>query len=437
MTSRVELQKYKDENSVLKKLIEERTGKTTDQLYAERAKRVRDVIELREPDRVPITVFPDPHAHCGMPNSASYYDPMTLKRAMRKIAVDIEPDNAEPGFPACGAAMTELDVKNALWPGGPVSDDYEYQFIEGEYMKADEYDMFLKDPTGFVLRRYLPRVYGALEPLAKLPPMDSMFQGVEYLSPIFDSPEFRKMAARLSNAGKKIAEFRKNVGDTQADLAELGFPPFAHFGAGGVGGAPFDTISSFLRGMKGSMLDMYRQPDKLLQACDAVLDRRIARAMPAPPNEKDYPLKIAMPLWRGDPTFMSESQFKKFYWPGLKKSLQTHADLGYVPVPFFEAPFGDRLKYLLELPKGKVLPSIDSEDLTIAKQLLAGHTALLVRCPQSCKLWSLNQLESFLKDLIDKGGKKGGLMIIVQLPYKAPIEDVQAMLNSVRKHGRY
>ena len=105
--------------------------------------------------------------------------------------------------------------------------------------------------------------------------------------------------------------------------------------------------------MKGSMLDMYRRPDKLVKACDVILERRIANAFPADSTAKDYPPRVGLPLWRGDPVFMSDAQFKKFYWPGLKKSLQTHVDLGYVPVPFFEAAFGDRLECLLELPKGK------------------------------------------------------------------------------------
>ena len=124
-------------------------------------------------------VLVEPHDYSGIPNSAAYYDPITLKRTMRKMAVDLEPDMGEPGFPACGAAMTELDVQNCVWPGGPKPPDYEYQFIEGEYMKEDEYDMFLNDPSGFMIRRYLPRVYGALMPLAKLPPLDSMFMGFE------------------------------------------------------------------------------------------------------------------------------------------------------------------------------------------------------------------------------------------------------------------
>jgi hypothetical protein len=324
-----------------------------------------------------------------------------------------------------------------VWPGGPKSDDYDYQFVEGEYMKTDEYDIFLNDPTGFMIRRYLPRIYGTLAPLAKLPPMDGMFMGLEYLTPLFASPEFLEMAKRLAEAGRHVEEFRKTVGNTSEELAQLGFPPFATFAPGGVGGAPFDTVTSFLRGMRGSMLDMYRQPDKLLQACDAILERRIAQAIPADPAHRDYPQRVAMPLWRGDPVFMSDAQFKKFYWPGLKKSLQTHVDLGYVPVPFFESKFGDRLECMLELPKGKVLASIEAADAVRAKEILGSHTSLLVRCPNQCKLWSLSQLESFLKDLIDKSGKNGGLIIVVKMPDKVQIKDFQAMLKSIEEYGRY
>lgn len=437
MTTRTEIANYRKENRLLKKQIEERTGKTVDQLYAERAKRVKDTIELRTPDRVPFMVLVEAHRYAGIPNSAAYYDPITLKRAMRKMAVDLEPDMSEPGFPACGAAMTELDVQNCVWPGGPKPPDYEYQFIEGEYMKEEEYDLFLNDPSGFMLRCYLPRVYRALMPLAKLPPLDSMFMGLEAITPLFASPEFQKMARHLAKAGKQVQKFYKIVGDAHEELAQLGFPPFARFAAGGVGGAPFDTVTSFLRGMKGSMLDMYRRPDKLLRACEVILDRRIASAFPADPASKDYPPRVGLPLWRGDPVFMSDAQFKKFYWPGLKKSLQTHVDLGYVPVPFFEAVFGDRLECLLELPKGKILVSIEAADAVRAKEILGGHSALLVRCPNTCKLWSLGQLESFIKNLIDKCGGNGGLILVIKMPDAVQIEEMQAMLQSIKEYGRY
>jgi hypothetical protein len=437
MSSPEEIRKYMEENLLLKKQIEERAGKTVAQLYNERNKRVRNAIELKEPDRVPFSLIIDAHAYAGVPNSASYYDPITVKRAMRQAAVDLEPDMAEGGFPACGDAMTELDVKNVLWPGGPLPSDYGMQAVEGEYMKADEYDMFLNDPTGFMIRRYLPRIYGVLQPLTKLPPLDSMFMGFDSLTPLIASPEFGEMAKHLAAAGKQIEKFRKLIIDTFGDLEQLGFPPFTSFGGGGIGGAPYDTVTSSLRGMKGSMVDMYRQPENLIKACNAILERRIARTKPADKNAKDYPQKIGMPLWRGDPTFMSETQFPKFYWPGLKRSLQAHIDLGYVPVPFFEAPFGERLKYIQELPKGKIVASIDARDISIAKKLLQGHTCLLLRCPNACKVWSLNQLASFLKEIIDIWGKKSGLIIVILIPDNIPVKDTQAMLKSFKEYARY
>jgi hypothetical protein len=438
MTSSAEMELYHKENITLKKQIEKQSGKTVEQLYEEREKRTREAIELREPDRVPYSVAVNIHAYTGIANSAAYYDPIGWKRAMRKITVELEPDMCDAGLPSSGAAYEALDVKNRLWPGGPVPPDYEYQFIEGEYMKADEYDMFLSDPTGFTIRRYLPRVYGALLPLAKLPPLDSIYQGFEGLTPLFATPEFVELAARLAKAGRETVEFRKTIGDSYEELAQLGFPAFAPVNTGGgVGGAPYDTISSSLRGMTGAMLDMYRQPDKLLQACDMVLERKIAVAVPADPSKRGNPKKIGMPLWRGDKSFMSEQQFNKFYWPGLKKALQADIDLGYVPVPFFEAEFGDRLERLLELPKGKVIASIEHMDAVRAKQILKGHTCLLVRAPQTSKVWSLREVESYTKELIDNCGEGGGLLLNIRLPDKAKTADVRAMIKSINEYSRY
>jgi hypothetical protein len=437
MTPKSDTAQYIEENVLLKKQIEERAGKTVEQLYDERSKRVRAAVELKKTDRVPFSLMVEVQSFAGVPNAASYYDPLRMKRAMRQAAVELEPDMAEGGFPSCGAAMTEMDVKNTLWPGGPLPPDYGMQAVEGEYMKADEYDMFLNDPTGFVIRRYLPRIYGVLQPLAKLPPMDSMFMGFDFLTPLFSSPEFVEMAKHITAAGKHVEKFRKTLMEISGDLEQLGFPPFTAFGGGGVGGAPYDTLTSSLRGMKGSMIDMYRQPDKLLKACEVILERRIARALPANKASKDYPQKIAMPLWRGDPTFMSEAQFIKFYWPGLKKSLLTHVELGYVPCPFFEAPFGERLKYIQELPKGKVIISIDARDLVPAKKLLAGHECLLMRTPNSAKVWTLNQLQSFLKDVIDTWGKQTGLILVIMIPDRTPVKDMQGLLKWFKEYSRY
>jgi hypothetical protein len=437
MTSQASMEQYQKENIIFKEQIEKRTGKTADQLYLEREKRVRDAIELKVPDRAPLSANINIHQYTGVSNSAAYYDPIAWKMAMRKIVLDFEPDSCNAGLPSSGAAKEALDVKNGLWPGWQVPPDYEYQFVEGEYMKEDEYDMFLYDPSGFIIRRYLPRVYGSLAPLARLPRLDSMFQGFEAVTTLFASPEYMEMSSRLAEAGRHTLEFRKTIGDTYEELAQLGFPAFAPVATGGVGGAPFDSLSSFLRGMKGSMVDMYRRPEKLLQACDAILERRKGTSFPADPTKRGNPKKIGVPLWRGDKAFMSDSQFKKFYWPGLKKALQANIDLGYVPVPFFEAEFGDRLECLLELPKGKILASVEHMDAVRAKQILGGHTCILTRGPLSSKLWSLREVESYTKDLFDKCGKNGGFILDLRLPDKAKTEDIQAMLLSLKQYIKY
>ena len=45
--------------------------------------------------------------------------------------------------------------------------------------------------------------------------------------------------------------------------------------------APFDYIGDFFRGTRGIMLDMYRNPDKLLAAIDKVLPSLIEQAVSA------------------------------------------------------------------------------------------------------------------------------------------------------------
>jgi hypothetical protein len=187
--------------------------------------------------------------------------------------------------------------------------------------------------------------------------------------------------------------------------------------------------------MKGSMLDMYRNPDKLIKACDLIIDRRIARALPAAPENRGK--RVGMPLWRGDKSFMSQRQFETFYWPGLKKALQGTIDLGYVPIPFFEAEFGDRLERLLELPKGKIIASVEAVDIPKALDILKGHTCVLTRGPFSLRVASPREIAEYYCDFFDKYGKRGGLILNVRLPDKASVEELQRMMATIRDHCRY
>ena len=429
----------------LKEAIERKHGKTVDQLRLERQQRYHDAATLKTPDRVPVTIQTGVFAcrYAGVPLSAMYYDHVAYWEACLKTVVDFEPDTG--GFMMVGNSglVNELlDTRTARWPGGNLPEDVPYQFVEGEHMTEKEYDLFLSDPSDFVLRYYLPRTYGAFAPLANLPPFRDLAGGfITFFIGMLARPEFREMAEKI---GKSAAEMEK-VTRTAMELArlegELGYPAqFGRLGGRmGVGGAPFDVVSDFLRGMRGTMLDMYRCPDKLLAACEMIQKWRFDTAMPAELDAQGHPPRVFMALHRGSDGFMSKPQFEKFYWPGLKKAIIKAVDLGYDVAPFFEGVWDDRLEYLLELPKGRVIFWAERTDLVKAKKVLGDHMCIQGGVPPTLlQAATPSEVEEHVKKLIKTVGKGGGLIVGPgsAMDYARP-ENVRAMVETVKKYGRY
>ena len=185
------------------------------------------------------------------------------------------------------------------------------------------------------------------------------------------------------------------------------------------------------------MVDMYRRPEKLLQLCDKVLELQIANTIPVDPSDKEYPKRAAIPLWRGDKAFMSETHFRKFYWPGLKKALQASIDMGYIPIPGFEAHFGERLECLRELPKGKVAAFVDHSDAIQAKKLLEGHTCIIAFDPHSLRLAPLKEAEAYYKNILDKCAGDGGFMLAISLPETGTREELKDLINTIKEYAKY
>ncbi len=422
--------------------VEKKAGKSPEELYEERERRIRDAIELREPDRVPVTIAMTYFAarYCGIPPAAAYYDVVAWKEANKRAVVELEPDTwgAFAGTTS-GFVFEALDAKQTRWPGGTLPSNTGHQFVEGEYMKEDEYDLFLSDPSDFVLRCYLPRVFGALQPLSKLPSPKTWLAATAFTAstPLFATPEFHRLFETLVKAGQEEERWRQAMDSFDDEMADLGFPPGRHGVA--AGGAPFDAVSDFLRGMRGSMLDMYRRPEKLVAACERILEWRIERAVPADPKKRGNPKRCFMPLHRGAEGFMSRKQFETFYWPGLKKAILAAIDLGFVPMPFFEGRYDDRLEYLLELPKGKVVCHFEQTDMARAKAVLGGHLCIMGNVPSSLlEIASPQEVEDYCRDLIKVCGKGGGFILTHGSSIdEAKPANVKAMVDSAKKHGRY
>lgn len=344
-------------------------NKTPEQLFAERTKRMQDALALRKPDRIPIQLgFGYMLAEMGGITRQEQHENGEIEmELLEKAALYFEPDSAMGVFNNPGAALAVGD-RMTKFPGHGLPPNGSFQFVEGEYMKPEDYDAFLDDPADWAIRKYWPRVFSELEGLALLPPLGIAAFGTYALFQlgIFKAPPVAKAMRALANAVEAQAAADARGQETFQRLAKLGFalPLFV----GSIVEAPFDFMSDTLRGMRGIMLDIHRRPEKLLAAMEKCLAFQLEYAINF---RKATGLKMCfIPLHRGSDGFMSLEQFERFYWPTLKTMQEVLVENDIIPFVFYEGVWDQRLKYLAELPKGKVSGLFQFSDIFKVKEVL-------------------------------------------------------------------
>jgi len=404
-----------------------------EQAFKEREQRLLDAVRLKTPDRVPISLGLNyfPAKFTGTTTWAAYYDWPTWKRAYIEAARRYEPDRLLVVLNQSGSVLEALDVKQLKWPGCGVSRYHTHQFVEGEYMKQEEYDLLLNDTSDFLIRFYLPRAYGLLAPAGKLPPLNMLINVLPFNTLATD--EFADMLEKLTRIAREAVAWQKETSSLARELTELGyFCPMPM-----MAGAPFDVISDFLRGMRGTMLDMYRCPDKLLAAINMITRISLERIAAAPPASGFLP--VFMPLHRGAYGFMSLKQFETFYWPTLKAVSLALIDKGYTPDLFFEGDYTSRLEYIAELPKGKAIARFDQCDMARAKEILGNKVCIAGNMPVSVlQVGTPDDVKHACKRLIDVVGKDGGyIMAPASALDEVNPENLMTMINFTKEYGKY
>ena len=387
---------------------------TPEELYQQRDQRVTDAIALRTPDRVPF--FPSCNLmavkYTGITPATAFYDYDAWFEANEKMMLDLQPDICWPATSAYpGRSFEALQLRQLRWPGGGgAPDNSGIQYMDREYMKAEEYDRFLDDPTDYFIRCFLPRVFGSLEPLSALPYFPTLFyagyRGAMTCA-AFANPDYVKAMEALYKAALESAEYFQKLANFDNRMTALGLPIAF---AGTSCWAPFDVFGDVHRGMRGVMMDLYRRPDKLLAAMEKIAPAILQGAINGAKHSNVK--RIFIPLHWGAQNFMSDDQFKTFYWPGLKKILLGLIDEGLTPCPFFEGEYTSRLKYLTELPKGKVLAWFDRVDLVKAKEMLKDVACIGANMPASLlQFGPAERVREETKRLIEIAGKDGGLIM--------------------------
>ncbi|MBN2337247.1 MAG: hypothetical protein JXP48_01805 [Acidobacteria bacterium] len=402
--------------------------------YRERAQRFRDALELRVPDRVPIAGLGGAfiYRRMGIPQKATMYDRWEeAAAAVVQFQQDFQPDSATATFMMSGPSMEFLGQTSMKWAGCGLPDDVQYQYVEQEYMKGDEYEAFLLDPSDYVMRRFMPRMYTSLKGLGKMPWFGS--DGIQIGGRVFAAlldPDVQEALAIMKKAAEMSLEPLRVTMATSARLSAMGYPQFFL----GFGAAAFDMLGDTLRGTRGILTDLYRCPEKVIRACEKILE-----LTPVPDVPIGAPPLIMMPLHKGDDTHISLAQFEKFYWPTFKEIMLRMIDDGLIPAPFAEGCYTKRLPYLTQLPEASVLWFFDRTDMHRAKNVLGGHSPIMGNVPITMiATGTPEQVRACCKDLIDYCGKGGGYILCsgTQLD-DAREETVRAMIEFTKEYGVY
>jgi hypothetical protein len=401
--------------------------------------RIKNAIQLKKtPDRVPITLLPSmfPFINAGMTVQEAMYDYDRCVAAFKKFVLEFKPDmHIGAAAPGPGKFFEILDYKLYSWPGHGVAPEHSYQCNEGEYMKAEEYDLLMTDPSFYFRNFYLPRVFGALQGFQMLPPLTGILEmyGVAFSFIPYALPPVQATYKALFEAGAEALKWAMAIGGSNGELASLGFPNIL----GGFTKAPFDVIGDTLRGTKGIMLDMYRQPDKLLKAMEKLVPIMIGMGIGAS-QQTGNPV-IFMPLHKGADSFLSDEQFKKFYWPTFKQVMLGLIEGGCIPFPALEGHWGSRLKVIQDIPKGKTVWMVDQSDMTKVKETLGKNACLIGNVPSSMLgLATPGEVKAYCKKLIDTAGKGGGFIMGNGAFFdEAKPENIKAMVDITREYGVY
>jgi uroporphyrinogen-III decarboxylase len=408
------------------------------QMAKERATRLMKVYLVEEPDRVPVSLPAGnyPAYYAGGSLYKVMYDYDELRRAWIKFLHDFASDMDTfrgPGVNS-GRVLDILDYKISRWPGKGVGKDVSsHQFVEGEYMMADEYDELMKDPSDFVFRKLFPRQIGAFEAFNKFSSFASvMGWPVRFVSAAMN-PDVRKALQALIDAGAEMAKWQKAVIECSREGLAMGFPATG----GGMAMAPFDSIGDVLRGTHGVMLDMYRQPDKLHEAMDKVADITIESALAGVNATRG--ISVGFPLHKGDDTFMSDKQFEEFYWPSLKKVILALIDEGVMVFCFAEGRYERRLDAISELPKGWTHWLFDQTDMANVKRVIGDVACISGNVPTSLVATGTpEEVKEACRKLIETCAPGGGYILSggASVSETNP-ENLRMFMAAAKEYGMY
>ena len=393
-----------------------------EQRYAERLKRYVTAMRNEKPDRVPIRPFVAEFTakYCGYTSQEVSYDYEKAFAAARKCAADFDWD-AVVGNMVYGwmGLVHAIGLKYYAVPGVDIPPDTGFQYIEPPedqaWMRADEYDQLIEDPTGYLFNVWLPRVSGDVSPMGQ---PTSMRNNLSFLK------GGMAMLTYFNGFGVQAERLRRESGTVSA--------------IAGILKAPFDIIADKLRGYKGLCMDMFRQPDKVLAACEAMMPHLLHVALSGADPNKNVPIGLWM--HRGCVPFLSPAQFERFYWPTLKQIIEELWRHGHQTLFYAEGEWNPNLKYIAQLPDLSIIYHVDRGDIFEVHRAVGHKFCLSGGIPNELLAFGTpDDVRAYCKKVIDGVARDGGYIMDASaiMQDEPKVENVRAMTEFTREYGVY
>ena len=375
-----------------------------------RSQRVQTAVSCNAPDRVPF--MPCIQNWYAMGYGVTIQDAMNditiMKEVMDRFLPQYDPDLVyTPNFFPI-EPMEFAGYKNARWPGETYNlpPDTAYQYIDETFLKDEDWDEYLKDPSAFLLKKVLAKRYTALAGLELLNVPDLCTQAIYSLAGLA-VPPVKQALENMIKAGEITMKHLMKAAETDMYIVEKGYPIWG----AGIVSCPFDDFADNIRGYLNTQMDLITQPEKVYEAVsrwgDVSLPSYINKAKMMHAQYAFIPLHGAMD------TLMSVDNFNKHFWPHLKRTISAIVDAGMTPIVLCEGPFYTRMETLKDVPKGKVVYYFEETDFRKAKDILGGTACIAGGMPTQLLMKQVGTkqlVEDEVKKVMDKCGAGGGFM---------------------------
>jgi hypothetical protein len=393
-----------------------------ERLYQERLARYVTAMRNETPDRVPIRPFVAEFTarYAGITCQEVTHDYRKAFDAAVRCAKDFDWDAVVPNMVYVWTGLTQAaGLRYYLAPGIGLPVDGCFSYLEPPadqaFMRADEYDALIADPTRFLFHTWLPRVSSDVA----APGTPASYRG--HLALVKSS---MAMMEYFQAFGPQVDRLRLECGMPSA--------------IAGIFKAPFDIIADKLRGYLGLVEDMARQPAKVLAACEALMPHLCRMGL----TTADPGRRVPIGFWmhRGCAPFFSPTQFGSHYWPTLRPIIEEFWKQGHQTLFYAEGKWAAHLDAFRELPPGSIVFHVDRDDVFAVKRKLGDRFAISGGVPNVLLGFGRpGEVRDFCRRVIDEVACDGGYIMDAGaiMQNDTSVENLRVLTETTREFGVY